>query len=88
MPVSDADRAAYAKLSDNDRATAVQTQLKAIREGSTGPGVMDHVAINNSLDQLAVLTTKVDPAPGATFKPAGTVTPTFHPNSLQKKPSK
>lgn len=58
MPVSNEDRAIYAKLSDTDRASAVQAQLKLIREGSTGPGMMDHVAINNALDQIEVLTQK------------------------------
>ena len=47
MPVSNEDRATYTKLSDADRASSVQTHLKAIREGSTGPGVMDHGVLRN-----------------------------------------
>ena len=71
MPVSNEDRALYAKLNDAERAAAAQTHLKAIREGSTGPGVMDHVAINNALDHIAVLTEKqpANPSP----KPSDTV---------------
>jgi len=54
MPVSDEDRAAYAKLSDTDRMTAVQSQLKRIREASTGPA-MNHEVVNDALDQIEVL---------------------------------
>jgi len=63
MPVSDADRAAIKKLDQSGKDNAVQEQLKRIREGSTGPGVMDHVAINNALDHIAVLTEKAPPNP-------------------------
>lgn len=65
MPVSNEDRATYTKLSDADRNASVQTHLKAIREGSTGPGVMDHVAINNALDHIEVLTKQPANAPAA-----------------------
>lgn len=81
MPVSDNERDTIKKMDKPARDTFLAEQLKAIREASTGPAV-NHVAVNDALDRLAVMLepkvetkAKTDPAPGATFKPGQMDTP-------------
>ena len=72
MPVSTEDRASIKKMEQPARDNFLTEQLKAIREASTGPAV-NHVAINDALDRLAIMlepkpapAAKPDPAPGKT----------------------
>ena len=74
MPVTTKAREDYRKLDDASRQAATNDQLKRIRVGSTGPGVMDHVEINDALDHIEALQ-KENPKAAKDAAQAGTAKP-------------